>query len=230
MENRYFTPSMEDMEIPTFDERLQQAYEAVQEMDKRDKTGLSFVEIMKPTQWLNNLLMWKAQMEDEIEVWKPVVGYDGIYEVSSFGQVRRVSYLLKPSNSHYGYPQLTLTKNGKNSNKPLHRIVAEAFHENPENKPTVNHKDGNKQNSHKNNLEWATHSENSLHAVRTGLRTANWQDGEKNPKAKLKKEQVLDIREKCETMKVSEVHKNHYPQLSYNTIYGIKTKRLWKNL
>lgn len=166
---------------------------------------------------------------EDIE-WRPVKGYEGIYEVSSDGQVRRVSYLLKPSNSFYGYPQLTLTKGGKNSNKPLHRLVAEAFHDNPENKPTVNHKDGNKQNSHKDNLEWTTHSENSLHAVRTGLRLPNWQDGEKNPKAKLKKWQVLDIREKCETMTVSQVHKEFYPQLSYNTVYTIKTKRLWKNL
>lgn len=162
--------------------------------------------------------------------WKPVKGYEGIYEVSSDGQVRRVAYLLKPSNNFYGYPQLTLTKNGKSNNKPLHRIVAETFHNNPENKLTVNHKDGNKQNSHKDNLEWATHSENSLHAVRTGLRPANWQDGEKNPKAKLKKYQVLDIREKCETMSVFKVHKEFYPNLSYNTIYAIKTKRLWKNL
>lgn len=166
---------------------------------------------------------------EDIE-WKPVKDYEGIYEVSSAGEVRRVSYLLKPSNSHYGYPQLTLTKGGKNQNKPLHRIVAEAFHENPEDKPTVNHKDGNKQNPHKDNLEWATHSENSLHAVRTGLRPMNWQDGEKNPKAKLKKHQVLDIREKCEIMSVSQVHKEFYPYLSYNTVYAIKTKRLWKNL
>lgn len=168
------------------------------------------------------------QIED-IE-WRPVKDYEGVYEVSSLGEVRRVSYLLKPSNSHYGYPQLTLTKNGKNQNKPLHRIVAEAFHDNPEGKPTVNHKDGDKQNPHKDNLEWATHSENSLHAVRTGLRPANWQDGEKNPKAKLKKHQVLDIRKKCETMSVSKVHKELYPYLSYNTVYAIKTKRLWKNL
>lgn len=63
--NNYFTPDIEDIKIPSFDERLKKAYEDVQEMEKRDKTGLSFVDIMKPTQWLHNLLMWKAQMDAE---------------------------------------------------------------------------------------------------------------------------------------------------------------------
>lgn len=49
--------------IPTFEERLEEAYKAVNEMHKRDKTGLCFIDIIKPTQWLNNLLIWKNQME-----------------------------------------------------------------------------------------------------------------------------------------------------------------------
>lgn len=49
--------------IPTFEERLEEAYKAVNEMHKRDKAGLCFVDIIKPTQWLNNLLIWKNQME-----------------------------------------------------------------------------------------------------------------------------------------------------------------------
>jgi len=105
-------------------------------------------------------------------MWKPVVGYEGLYEVSDTGQVRSlprngtVSYsrILRPNNVR-GYLQVALQKNGKRKDFKVHRLVADAFIPNPERKRTVNHIDGNKGNNRVENLEWATDSENQLHSV-----------------------------------------------------------------
>lgn len=166
---------------------------------------------------------------EDIETWKPVIGYEGMYEVSSRGRVKRVEYLLTESNSAWGYKQVSLSKDGKNSTKIIHRLVAQAFIENPDNKPTVNHKDCNKHNNTVSNLEWATVQENVDHAIENNLRPTNYQDGEKNAMAKLTKEDVLDIRERLRTMTIKDICEL-YPQVCYNTIYGIKTGKLWKNL
>lgn len=72
-----------------------------------------------------------------------------------------------------GYYLVTLVHEGKRKNCFIHRLVATAFIDNPENKPMVNHIDGDKTNNHINNLEWCTAKENSVHAVRTGLTTTD---------------------------------------------------------
>lgn len=106
--------------------------------------------------------------------WRPVVGYEGRYEVSDHGEVRSLDYM------HTGQPQLLTPVRYKKyhrvwlydgetetrKRRTVHRMVAEAFIPNPENKPTVNHEDGNTHNNHWKNLKWATHSEQTLHAVR----------------------------------------------------------------
>ena len=74
-------------------------------------------------------------------------------------------------NKQVGYLQVSLWKNNVGSSHYVHRLVAKAFIPNPLNLPQVNHIDGNRQNNHVTNLEWVTCSENSSHAVRTGLRT-----------------------------------------------------------
>jgi len=166
----------------------------------------------------------------EDEIWKDIPGYEEYYEVSNTGLIRRKAYIMKCRLTNDGYPAITLCGGGKQLSKTIHRIVAEVFLKNPENKAQVNHKDGIKANAMVSNLEWVTPSENINHALNLGLKDKTWQDGEKNINSKLTKEQVLDIREKCKTMKISEVHKNFYPNMNYNTIYGIKTKRLWKTI
>ena len=166
----------------------------------------------------------------EDEIWKDIPGYEAYYEVSNTGLIRRKAYIMKCNLSNDGYPTITLCGGGKQLSKTIHRIVAEVFLENPENKPQVNHKDGVKVNTMVSNLEWVTVSENANHALSLGLKDKTWQDGERNINSKLTKEQVLDIREKCKIMKISKVHKNFYPEMSYNTIYGIKTKKLWKTI
>lgn len=77
---------------------------------------------------------------------------------------------LAQSISDRGYPRVYLQINGKKKVMKIHRLVAELFVPNPDNKREVNHKDGNKRNNNADNLEWCTRSENLKHAYRTGLR------------------------------------------------------------
>lgn len=106
-------------------------------------------------------------------IWRDVKGYEGIYIVSDLGQVRRVDIKpyreLKGTIDFCGYRVLSLCVNSKVKKKKLHRIVAEAFLDNEENKPQVNHLDGDKLNNKVSNLAWATAKENNLHAVENRL-------------------------------------------------------------
>lgn len=112
------------------------------------------------------------------EIWKPIKGYEGRYEVSNLGRIKslsryiarkdgrvslRRSQYLKFSDSH-GYKRVYLAKDCTRKKFPVHRLVAEAFVPNPENKPEINHKDGIKNNNIYTNLEWVTRSENIIHS------------------------------------------------------------------
>ena len=134
------------------------------------------------------------------EIWKPVTihEYSSSYEVSNFGRVRSLDKRDLPHRLRKGkilklskpkYPLATLSHNGKIKHISVHRLVALAFIPNPENKPQVNHIDGNTTNNNVSNLEWATRSENQSHAVRTGLRKR----GEDWCRAKLSESEVLEI-------------------------------------
>lgn len=110
-----------------------------------------------------------------MDVWKPIVGYEGLYEVSDSGQVRSLSKLcgrskrdekeLKTFVNSFGYVKVNLFRNSCGKQFSVHRLVAEAFIPNPDNLPQVNHKDGNKQNNTVENLEWCSVSENINHAI-----------------------------------------------------------------
>ena len=117
--------------------------------------------------------------------WRSVIGYEGYYDVSNFGDVRSVSRtvsrdttgdywkvgaILKASVTPKGYLRIQLTKDCSSRSYMVHRLVAEVFIENKENKPEVNHVDGNKKNNHVVNLEWVTSSENLQHAYETQLK------------------------------------------------------------
>lgn len=103
------------------------------------------------------------------EIWKDVEEYEGLYQVSNLGRVKRVKTgrILKPLKHPHGYLNVGLSKNGIVSNKTIHRLVAKAFIQNLENKPEVNHIDEEKTNNNVNNLEWSTRKENINHGTRT---------------------------------------------------------------
>lgn len=113
------------------------------------------------------------------EIWKDIEGYEGLYQVSNLGRVKSFyakngrlsiqSHILKPKIDKYGYLKLTLCKDKNYKYVTVHRLVATTFIDNLENKPEVNHKDGNKLNNYVNNLEWVTGLENIHHAFDTGL-------------------------------------------------------------
>ncbi len=86
------------------------------------------------------------------------------YQINHNGDVIRFGKKLKVRPSKNGYARVLLCKDGKAKDFYIHRLVAETFIPNPNNKPTVNHKDGNKLNNTLSNLEWNTHSENALHS------------------------------------------------------------------
>lgn len=98
------------------------------------------------------------------EVWIKVKGYP-LYSISNLGRLRndKSDKILKGGLDKDGYTQFILCNNGERSHGRLHRLVAEAFIPNPENKPQVNHIDGNKANNSANNLEWVTNQENQAH-------------------------------------------------------------------
>ncbi len=116
------------------------------------------------------------------ETWKNVPGFEE-YQASDLGRIRRIPnhILACTAKNEKGYLR---TQMGNHSVK-VHRIIALAFHPNPENKPQVNHKDGNKENNHADNLEWATNQENRDHAVANRLHHFGPKEGRKITDAQL---------------------------------------------
>lgn len=126
------------------------------------------------------------------EAWRPVKGYEGLYEVSDCGRVRSLDRyvefqypgcpesrklsrgrILSPGKTSHGYRSVALYSAEEKRHHRVNRLVAAAFIPNPEGKSEVNHKDCDKANDYVSNLEWCTHSENAMHAVANGRCTAN---------------------------------------------------------
>lgn len=105
------------------------------------------------------------------EGFEPCLTMDSKLFVNREGQVYSTfsGIILKPHLNQKGYQRLTVTINGIKKSPTIHQLVALAFIPNPDNKPQVNHKDGNKLNNHVDNLEWVTNEENRLHALENGL-------------------------------------------------------------
>lgn len=110
------------------------------------------------------------------ELWKPIPGYEGLYEASNFGRIKSLKRrgarerILKPNTCGKDYLCVLLYKEGTRKVSYVHRLVAQSFIPNLENKREVNHINGDKHDNRTKNLEWCSRSENLLHAYKTGLR------------------------------------------------------------
>jgi len=177
-------------------------------------------------------------------MWKSVKGYATLYEVNEFGQVRSLKqwnghkyikrgspYILKQSNTATGYKKVELTKDGKKKSFKVHRLVAEAFIDNPYHKPNINHKDGNKRNNCVDNLEYVTPSENMSHAIEHSLNRVPKPDnrGERHGMSKLSNAQVLEIKNDLIAGEpVKEIAQKY--NVSKSTIHDIKSGRTWLSI
>ena len=125
---------------------------------------------------------------------EPIEGYNGYYSISEEGEVwsDMSNKLLSQFPDKKGYLQCNLCHDGKRKRHRIHRLVALTFIPNPENKPQVNHIDGNKANNHIDNLEWASAKENTNHAWDSGLSKSI--SGSARTDSKLTEEDVLYIR------------------------------------
>jgi len=115
------------------------------------------------------------------EEWKDIEDFEGYYQVSNHGRIKSLvgwngkqyikrEKILKPSTTSTGYLKVDVKKNKKRKSMRLHRLIALAFIPNTDNKPQINHLDGNPLNNKISNLEWSTQRENVIHAIKNGLK------------------------------------------------------------
>lgn len=163
-----------------------------------------------------------------MEQWKIVQGFEN-YLVSTLGNVKTINGRFKKvvydNKNSYGYVELW--KNNKGKKFRIHRLVAETFIPNYDNKEQVNHIDGNKTNNCVDNLEWVTPKENVTHAINNNLIILKY--GSNNVSAKLKEEDVKFIRENAKVnISVKELAKRY--NVSTTNIYNILNNKKWLKL
>ena len=133
--------------------------------------------------------------------------------------VGKLGSVLKPTKTKAGYFVVNLYINKKKKRMYVHRIVALCYIDNPENKATVNHKDGDKSNNSVNNLEWLTQTDNTKHA---------WESGFNNKAFKLSKDQVNEIRFLYNNTKTSHRKLALKYSVTHSQIYCILNNKSWK--
>jgi len=157
-------------------------------------------------------------------MWKQIKNYEDLYWISDDGRVKSRRGLRRLQTDKYGYKKVILSKNGKKKNHLVHRLIAEAFIENPFSKSEVNHKDGVKTNNLVENLEWATFEENRTHSLK--IKIHKWPSGENNPRAKLTEENVIEIRASDLSVKaLAELY-----GVARTTVYAILNHERWAHI
>jgi len=164
-----------------------------------------------------------------MEEWKNISGYDSIYQISRSGIIKKIwktkETIIKTRIRDGNYYSVDLTNNGVKKQWRIHVLLAATFIDNPQMKPEVNHRDGNKLNNNLSNLEWVTHKENMNHAFDSGLCPF----GEKHT-TKLNNNQVKEIRSKYIPYKYpcSKIAKEY--SVCEGTIYSIVKRINWKRI
>lgn len=180
------------------------------------------------------------------EIWKDIEGYEDLYQINNFGNVKRLKRLqmqkgrklieiqtnniLKPNISKGGYSRVWLFKNNIRKEFKLHRLIASHFIPNPENKTQINHKDGNKKNNDIPNLEWCTPSDNVKHSYKLGLASNR---GIRNPSSMLTEDQVYRIKWIKKYINPKKGYWNKITRAlgtSSSTIYKITNNKNWKHV
>ena len=165
------------------------------------------------------------------EMFVDIPGFEG-YQVSNHGRVKskKRAKILKPYLTR-GYPRVSLYNNlGRRKCKLVHRLVAEAFIPNPDNKSDVNHINGCKTDSNVSNLEWVSASENMAHAHNNGLRPILNTQGEKNGFAKLTEAEVIQIKQLLSDGKLTQKTIGSQFNISRSTVKSIKSGKRWSYL
>lgn len=207
--------------------------------------------------WEKNKVDQKEIINDSLEEeWVDITDYEGCYQISTKGQIKSCnryvghnygglrlikSRILTQSINSSGYKKVRLSKDGIGANFYVHRLIAEHFIDNPQNKPEVNHKDGNKLNNNISNLEWVTEQENTQHAHDNGLaEISGYNKFKVSQKArKLTDEQVKEIREKYQngisikelTQEYNIKHNSIICNIVHNKLYNeikLSHKDIWK--
>lgn len=161
----------------------------------------------------------------ENEIFKKVTVCDK-YSVSNYGRVRNdvKGTFLTPRNLK-GYQRVSLWYNGKANDHRIHRLVAQAFLPNPENKPEVNHLNGIRNDNRLCNLEWCTGEENSRHRAQT-LNQGDTFKGQNNGNSVLTEDDVLEIRKSS----LSKTQLSEKYKVSTTQIHRILTRKLWTHI
>lgn len=169
------------------------------------------------------------------EIWKPVKDFEGYYEVSNLGRVKRLKgyqclgeRILKPSLS-IGYSVVNLQRPGKRKVTKVHSLVMRAFVSQRPRKQEVNHKDGNKSNNHLANLEYVTRSQNQKHAFENGLNKPNRIHGEEHGRAKVSSQVVKEIR-RLAAQKLSQYEIARRVGIKQPQVSRIVNRKLWQHI
>ena len=167
------------------------------------------------------------------EVWKNLIDYE--YQVSDQGNIRRIYKngnikLLKKIKHPSGYLNIRLYKNNKGKNFKIHRLVAEVFIPNPENKPQVNHIDGDKHNNRVENLEYVTSSENITHAWKNKLCDRKHLLGSNNHNSTLVENEVYVIKGLLKHTSLTQKEIGSIFNVSNKVVSKIKRNIIWSHI
>lgn len=177
------------------------------------------------------------------EIWKDISGYEGYYQVSNLGRVRSCDRwvnnkvgvrlisgrLLKPWKNEKGYFYIDLVKDSDRRKFKVHRLVAFAFVDGYFEGSQVNHIDGVKSNNNASNLEFCTASKNMFHSYSMGLQPVRNLKGERHPNARLRAEDVLEIRSRISKGDRRSVIAKDYA-VSLGTIHSIASRHIWSHI